>query len=306
MQLSRKQIILISIVSGVVLLLTVAAALILTPREGDAPPESNPAPAETVSPTATPIASPTPPPTAFRLPLVPQWDTPQPGETPAGAVGAFVPQRGSSPDAVLPEGTALPWVGAYDAHTRDILAVALQDGRAAALLLLRLDQEGLTLAALPTDVVDPSGRPLDETRLPGEDLAAQGPQAVTLVEALTGRRYGAWMALDLSCVPAVLEVTGPLGGQGAQALAGDGQQRAQGALSLMTGATAYIQQASLLKLPALKRAVGDAFSSNLSPRELWSLFWTVRNGITTRGILVPSDGRQADLSALQNFFRESS
>ena len=306
MQLSRKQIILISIVSGVVLLLTVAATLILSPREGDVPPESNPAPAETVSPTATPIASPTPPPTAFRLPLVPRWDTPQPGETPSGPVGAFVPQRGSSPDAALPEGTALPWVGAYDAHTRDILAVALQDGRAAALLLLRLDQEGLILAALPTDVVDPSGRPLDEAPLPGEDLAAQGAQAVTLVEVLTGRHYGAWMALDLSCVPAVLEVTGPLGGQGAQALAGDGLQRAQGALSLMTGATAYIQQASLLKLPALKRAVGDAFPRTCPHGSCGACFGPCATESRPEGFWCPRMAGRRIFPRCKKYFRESS
>ena len=78
MELTRKQIILISIISGLVLLLTVAAILIFTPGEEDAAPEptATPQPTATLVPTPSPTIPPSP--TTFRLPLVPQWDTPQP------------------------------------------------------------------------------------------------------------------------------------------------------------------------------------------------------------------------------------
>ena len=78
MQLSRRQVIWISIVSGVVLLLTLAAVLIFTPGEDAETPAPVSAPLETAAPTDTPAPTAAPSPTVFRLPLVPQWDTPQP------------------------------------------------------------------------------------------------------------------------------------------------------------------------------------------------------------------------------------
>ena len=99
------------------------------------------------------------------------------------------------------------------------------------------------------------------------------------VEAATGRRCRGWMALDLSCLPAVLEITGPLGDLDPKPVS------AEGTLSLAMGAVACVERVSLLKFPALKRAMGDAFASSLSTRELWSLFWTVRRGVSTRCFL---------------------
>ena len=299
MQLSRKQVILIAVLSGVLLILTVAAALIFTSGDADTPAEPTTAPTETPAPTGTPVPTVTSTATTFRLPLAPLWDTPRPTPESAGA-GVFAPHTAAPP------GTAVPWVGAYDEHTKDILAVGLQKGRTAALLWMRLDKNGLTVAALPADVADGSGQPLEETLLKGEDLRAQGEEAAKLVEEATGMRCKAWLALDISCIPAVLQVTGSLSGQGAEALAGDGRQRAQRAMALATSAATYVQQVSLMKLPALKRAVGDGFASNLSALELWSLFWTVRSGIVIRSFLLPGNSQQADISFLQIFFKESS
>ena len=306
MQLSRKQVILISVVSGVVLLVTVAAACLLPIGAGDTPAEPTAFPLETASLSPSPTAVPTPTPTAFRLPLVPQWDTPRPTAESTGAFGAFVPRAFAPPDGISPTGTAGAWVGAYDEHTKDILAVGLQNGRAAVLLLTQLDGGGLRAAALPADVPVKDGRPLEAVALSGDVLEERGAHAAALVTEATGMSYGAWLALDLSCLPAVLEITGPLDDLGAKTLAGNGRQRAQGALSLLTASVSYLQRASLLQLPALKRAVGEGFASSLSTWELWSLFWTVRRGIAVRGLLLSSDGRQADLSALRNFFGESS
>lgn len=293
MQLSRKQTILIAVLSGLVLLLAVAAALLFTPGDGEGAVEPTPTPAETATPALTPAPTDTPEPTSFRLPLVPLFDTPRPTAEPTGT-GVFAPYTAP------PAGAAVPWVGTYDEYTRDILAVGLREGRAAVLLFLRLDKSGLALAALP----------MEETPLAGDDLAAKGAQGAILAEELTGRRYGAWLALDLGCVPAVLEITGPLSGQGAEVLLEDGERRAQGALSLMMGAARYMERVSLLRLPALKRAAGDSFASNLTTRELWSLFWTIRGGVAVRGLLLPdratAGGRQTDLSALRKFFGESS
>ena len=78
------------------------------------------------------------------------------------------------------------------------------------------------------------------------DLKAQGVQAASLAEAATGRRWEAWMALDLACLPAVLEITGPLGDFDPDA------SSVQDALSLAVGAAACIERVSLLKFPALK------------------------------------------------------
>ncbi len=306
MQLSRKQVVLISVASGVVLLLTVALILIFSPKDADLPAEPAPSPTDTAPPTAPPTALPTPIPTAFRLPLVPQQDEPGPTAEPSGAIGAFAPRLSVTPDLGQSGGTIGPWVMADDECTRDILAVGLRDGRAAVLLFLRLGQERLTLAALSTDVMGKTDTPLEDTVLSGYDLAVQGEQAAALVGELTGRRYGAWLAMDLACLPMVLKVTGPMAGHGAEMLDGDGQQRAQGALTLGTGAATFFRQASLLKFPAIRQAAGDAFASNLSTRELWSLFWTLRNGVTIRALLLPTDGRQVDLSVLENFFGESS
>ena len=157
MQLSRKQVILISAVSGVILLLTLAIALIYTPGAEGVPPEPTPSPIQTACPSSAPSPAPTPMPTVFRLPLVPEWDSPQPTLTPSGAAGAFVPKAFAPPDTEPPAGESGPWVGAYDGQTRDILAVGLQNGRAAALLLLRLCGDVLTIAALPADEVPLSG-----------------------------------------------------------------------------------------------------------------------------------------------------
>ena len=289
MQLSRKQTILIAVLSGLALLLAVTAALLFMSRSAEETVEPTPSPAETASPVPTPLPSDTPEPTVFRLPLVPLYDTPRPTAGPTDA-GAFVPY--TSP----PAGAAVPWMGTYDEHTRDILAVGLREGRAAVLLFLRLDRRGLALAALP----------MDETPLAGSDLAARGARAAILAEELTGRRYSAWLTLDLGCVPAVLQITGPLSSRGAEDLLGDREQRARGTLSLMMGAARYVERASLLQLPTLKRAVGDAFASSLNTRELWSLFWTIRGGVAVRGLLLPDRLTAEDLFALQKFFGESS
>ena len=89
MELTRKQIILIAVISGVILLLTVASVLIFTPGEEEAAPEPTAIQSPTASPEPTPTSEPTPSPTAFRLPLVPRWDTPQPTLEPGS--GVFAP-----------------------------------------------------------------------------------------------------------------------------------------------------------------------------------------------------------------------
>ncbi len=89
MELTRKQIILIAVISGVILLLTVAAVLIFTPGEEETAPEPTATPSLTASPEPTPTSEPTPSPTAFRLPLVPRRDTPQPTLEPVS--GVFAP-----------------------------------------------------------------------------------------------------------------------------------------------------------------------------------------------------------------------
>lgn len=268
MELTKKQLILITAVSGAILLLTVAAILIFTPGDGDVAPEVSPSPAATASLIPTPTAAATPSPTPFLLPLVPRFDTPQPTEEPASDDYVI-----ASPEA---EG---PWVDDGDEHTKNILAVGLRDGRAAALLLLRLDETGLTVAALPAE----------ETPLSGDGPREQGEEALTWVEARTGQRCGAFMALDLGCLPGVLGVTGPLADQGAEALRGDGIERAAGALSLAAGALRYVQRVSLFQLPALKRAVGDSFGSNLTVWELWDFFWTLRAGVAVQARLLDGD-----------------
>ena len=105
MELTKKQIILILAISGAILLLTAAAVLIFTPGDDAAAPE----PAATVPPTDTPLASAcptdTPIPTVFRLPLVPQGDTPQPSKEPAAGIFA--------PYGTAPAETEGPWVDAY-------------------------------------------------------------------------------------------------------------------------------------------------------------------------------------------------
>ncbi len=272
MELTKKQIILVATISGAILLLTLAAVLIFAPRGEDETGAPTAAPTETIqpTPTITPTASPTP--TAFRLPLVPQWDTPHPT---ADTAGAFVPQpTGRAADP--PGDGAGPWVSAYDEGAKDILAVGLQDGRAAALLMLRLSGDMLTITALPVE---------DPPRLEG-DLTAQGTQAVAMTGSATGRRYTAWMALDLACLPGVLKITGPLGDFGGEAVS------SQGGLSLAMGAVIYLERVSLLRLPALKGAIGDAFASNLSTRELWNLFWTLRRGVTVRCSLLATEKQE--------------
>ena len=281
MELSRKQIILIALVSGAILLMTVAAILIFTPGDGETVPE----PTATVQPTVTPAptATPTiaPSPTVFRLPLVPLWDTPQPSREPADAVGAFMPRTSAPPDEATPAGTAGPWVGADEENTWDILAVGLREGRAVALLLLRMTGDTLTVLALPGE----------DTLLSGDSLRERGESAAELVADGPGFVCRGWMALDLGCLPAVLEITGPLAEDGAEDLSGDGRQRAEKALALMSGALIYLRRASLLKYPALKRAVGNSFASSLTVRELWSLFWALRKGPAVRELVLPMGER---------------
>ena len=89
MELTRKQIILIAVISGVILLLTVAAVLIFTPGEEETAPEPTATPSLTASLEPTPTSEPTPSPMVFRLPLVPRWDTPQPTLEPVS--GVFAP-----------------------------------------------------------------------------------------------------------------------------------------------------------------------------------------------------------------------
>ncbi len=271
MELTRKQLILIAAVSGAILLLTVAAVLICTPGEEEALAEPTASPTLTASPLPTPEPTAAPSPTVLRLPLVPQWDTPQPSGEPAGA-GVFAPQT------LVPEGTAGPWVDAGDGHTRDILAVGLREGRAAALLLLRLSGNTLTVLALPAD----------EGLLAGADLTGPGEEAASKVKALTGLCCGSWMALDLACLPMVLEITGPLGDPGTDVLS------MAGIMAMAEGAVTYVQRVSLLKLPALKRAMGDCFRSNMSTWDLWRFFWTVRGGVEVRSKMLSVERVQAD------------
>lgn len=263
MELSKKQIWVISIVSGVVLLLAIGAAVFLSPGAADAP-EASPEPAS--MPTASPAPTETPAPTIFLLPLVPQWDTPQPTAA-SGAVGAFVPRTGAPPQGTPGKGAEGPWVSAGDEHSKDILAVGLQDGRTAALLLLRLTGQEVTVTALPAE-----GLPLA-----GASLEEKGAQAAALAEAATGRRYEGWMALDLTCLPAVLRVTGPLAGPGAEALA-----EPEDALAMAEGALRYARRAAVWQFPALRQAVGDCFASGLSGWELWKLLWALRRSEVVR------------------------
>ena len=173
MELTKKQLILIAAISGAILLLTVAAVLIATPGDGEASVDPTASPAQTASPTATPEPTTTPAPTAFRLPLVPQWDTPRPT---ADMAGAFVPQPTASATEPPGDGSG-PWVEGQGEYTQDILAVGLREGRAAALLMLRLNESALTITALP----------LDETSLVGRDIQEQGAQAAAQAAA-KGRR----------------------------------------------------------------------------------------------------------------------
>ena len=80
MQLSHRQTVLIAVLSGVVLILAVAAALIFTSGDECALPGPSPSPPETALPSPTPSPAATPTPTVFLLPLVPRWDTPRPAE----------------------------------------------------------------------------------------------------------------------------------------------------------------------------------------------------------------------------------
>ena len=264
MALSKKQIILISVISGVVLLLAVGAALFLSPGEGEA------SPVPTASPTPTPVPTQTPPPTATpappiqRLPLVPLWDTPRPSAEPLAE---------ESPASRAPAEGAGPWVGVNEGKRQDILAVGLLEGRAAALLLVRTEGETVTVIGVPSDLAGPEGLPLSQMDLAGEGPAAQAESAAKAVERALGLRYGAYMGLDLQCLPALLEVMGlaPL----ADALNQPGPAGAQGALDLAAEALRYVSRASLLQYPAVRRAVGAAFGSNLSVRELWQLLRAV-------------------------------
>ena len=113
MELTKKQLILIAAISGAILLLTVAAILLSTAGDGEASVAPTAFPTQTASPTATPAATVTPAPTAFRLPLVPQWDTPRPTADPWGALDALVPRGSTPPSIVFPTGTAGPWVQAW-------------------------------------------------------------------------------------------------------------------------------------------------------------------------------------------------
>ena len=275
MELTRKQIILIVAISGLILLLTVGAVLIFDSKEEEAAPKPTATSPVTATPLLTPSPTPAPSPTDFRLPLVPQWDTPQPSGEPVGA-GVFAPQT------LVPEGTAGPWVDAGDGHTRDILAVGLREGRAAALLLLRLSGNTLTVMALPAD----------EGLLAGADLTEPGEEAASKVKALTGLCCGSWMALDLACLPMVLEITGPLGDPGTDVLS------MAGIMAMAEGAVTYVQRVSLLKLPALKRAMGDCFRSNMSTWDLWRFFWTVRGGVEVHSKMMSVERAQGD----QKFF----
>ena len=275
MELTKKQIILVAAVSGAILLLILAAVLIFGPHEGEEAAAPTASPTETAQPTPTVTPTASPEPTAFRLPLVPQWDTPQPSGEPVGA-GVFAPQT------LVPEGTAGPWVDAGDGHTRDILAVGLREGRAAALLLLRLSGNTLTVMALPAD----------EGLLAGADLTGPGEEAASKVKALTGLCCGSWMALDLACLPMVLKITGPLGDPGTDVLS------VAGIMAMAEGAVTYVQRVSLLKLPALKRAMGDCFRSNMSTWDLWRFFWTVRGGVEVRSKMMSVERAQGD----QKFF----
>ena len=85
MENTRKQTILIVVLSGVVLIMAVAAALIFTPEDGEAIAEPTPSATATAAPSPTAAATVAPSPTSFLLPLVPRFDTPRPTVEPTGA-----------------------------------------------------------------------------------------------------------------------------------------------------------------------------------------------------------------------------
>ncbi len=267
-----------------VILCVIAGVLLLADRPADVeerieepsvpPALQTPAP----SPTPTPVPSVTPSPTAYILPLVPQWDAPSPSPT-------LTPPKADA------RGPALPGVaGRYDDTCKDLLAVGIQNGMATAVLLVRVQGTDMSVVVIPCETVGTVYSLDADCRITAVN---QAPLSVALRRGGAKQRQKLWnlvwavkntlgigavhyVALDLDCLVEMVELLGGLAGQetaitpekAGEILASAGDTRALGMAELGVGLVHALRETALWELPALQKLTKDKVWSGLSTRQM--------------------------------------
>lgn len=290
-----------------VLAVTVAAVILIAVFQNRQQEElTEPLPSQSPPAASTPTPTATPAPTAYLLPLVPLGEA-TPTVSPPGAAASPTPSMN-------------PIEGQYDSDTKDFMAVGLQNGKAAALFIVHLTPETLSVIAIPAETLttvytlDGGGAVCGASLRPIGDAAAFGGterklkawNTVWALRQLTGVRLEEYLVLDVSCLAEAVSIIGPLSAgeesidsaRTAALLLEEGEQRAQSLLFLAEGMLNKLNETSFWKLSSLQRAVKGKFYSSLTYRELVTLSKCLKKVKTADFYLFPTaaspEGRQLD------------
>ncbi len=293
MELTRKQKILLGLLTGVALLLILGLILwIALSGSGDPVPEEPPLPSFTAEPTPTPSATPsptpTPTPTPYFLPLVPD------GAAAPTVVPSPSPTTEASAHAQIRTDAR---VGRYDANCKEFAAIGTRNGAAVAVLLVRAEPPLAEITAIPAETIAPvytlganaEVLRLDLAPIGTASLLAKSPRAgcwnlVWAIKNLTGVQVSHYLCVDLACmdaffsfVPAIETDGGSIDAASFSAILDRSDAERAKQLGLFgVGVVHCLSEVSLWELPAFKAATKDAFSASLSVLELLSLMRTLK------------------------------
>lgn len=294
MELTRKQKILLAVLSGVAALLILGLILWITlDRSGDPVPEEPPlpsfteAPTPTESPTPSPSPSPTASPTPYVLPLVPDQT----------AVPAASAAPSPEPEAAVPAVRTEAQTGEYNSKQKDFLAIGTHNGAAVAVLLVRVRPPVAEITAIPAETPAPVYLLGPDAAIKGLDRVPIGSacaRAVTeregcwnlvwAVKNLTGFQPPHYLCVDFACMDAFFSFVPTLASEDgsidrsafSDILHDAGDARAARFAALGVGVVRCLNELSLWELPSFRTATKGAFSSSLSVLELLSLMRTLK------------------------------
>ncbi len=295
MHLTRKQTILIAVLSGVAVLLLIGFLIFWTycrksdpiPAEPSLPPATaTPSPEDTPSPSPTPTETPTP--TPYYLPLVPEGAAATPSPLPA--TPAASPSR---TPAGAPEAAGVPpREGEYNDKIKEFMAIGTHNGEAIAVLLVRVKPPETTVVAIPCETVATvytlgqnaavervETAPISQATARAGSVREGCWNLIWAVKNLTGYRAPAYLCVDFSCMEAFFSFAPGLSADGSEIdldaflkmLDEPDETRAASMAAFGVGVVQYLGKVSLWDLPAFRSATRGAFTSSLSVFELLKL-----------------------------------
>lgn len=313
MHLTRKQTILIAVLSGVAVLLLIGFLIFWTyfrksdpiPAEPSLPPATaTPSPEDTPSPSPTPTETPTP--TPYYLPLVPEGAAATPSPLPA--TPAASPSR---TPAGAPEAAGVPpREGEYNDKIKEFMAIGTHNGEAIAVLLVRVKPPETTVVAIPCEtlstvytlgadakVISVDTAPIRAATARAESVREGCWNLVWAVKNCTGYRAPAYLCVDFSCMEAFFSFAPGLSADGNEIdldaflrmLDEPDETRAASMAELGVGVVEYLSRASLWDLPAFRSATRGSFTSSLSVLELLQLMSDLKKTSAFSVVVLPTE-----------------